>query len=143
MSPPQTSSTHPRQQQRARKCTKCRRWGHTRENCTSKVCDYCQGRFHSSQNCKTKIADTRQQELVQAVKDSNEKTLNALKTWQMQQQQHPTSHLGNSGGLVLAPPPGFPPQYPGWYAPHPTQAFQYGAAPPPYLLQPQPFGLVR
>ncbi|MPC75434.1 hypothetical protein E2C01_069821 [Portunus trituberculatus] len=117
---------HSRQQHQARKCPQCKRWAHTRDQCPRKGCDYCHGRLHSSQNCKTRLADQRQQELVLAVRESNQETLNALKTvaWQLQQ---PHSHTARTAGPALAQ--GTPiPQHPWFFSP-PPHAFHYGAAP--------------
>ena len=107
------------------KCPKCKRFGHTRDMCPREAsCDYCQGRFHSSSTSRTKLADQRQQELVQAVRQSGQETLLALKSL--------ASHLhqplsGQAPRPTLAAPPGLPvPQAP-WPVPLPAQHALYGA----------------
>ena len=92
-------------QQQAR-CLQCRRHGHTQDQCTRKACDYCQGRFHTSLNCRVKIADERQQELVQAVRQTSQDTLSALRgvAWQLHQ-----PFTAESGTNPVTPPPTTPP----------------------------------
>ena len=88
VTPPQVVA-QPRQKRN--KCLQCNRWGHSVDQCQVLFCEYCQGRYHSSQNCRVKLADQRQQELVQAVRQSSQETLIALRgvAWQLQHPPHP------------------------------------------------------
>ena len=127
---PRQQQQQQQQQQQSRKCQQCKRWGHTRSQCTRNlVCDYCNGRFHSSETCKVRSADQRQQELVQAVRETNQETLLALKsvTWQLQQ---PHPHLVRSVGPGLSGPHGTSaPQYYPWPLTPPAHALHHGVAP--------------
>lgn len=64
----------------------------TKKHGAPRACDYCQGRFHSSLNCRVKLADQRQQELVQAVRQSSQETLSALRSVAWQAQQPASQH---------------------------------------------------
>ncbi|XP_045131593.1 swi5-dependent recombination DNA repair protein 1 homolog [Portunus trituberculatus] len=115
-----------RQQQT--KCPQCKRQGHTRDQCPRQVCDYCQGRHHSSATCRIRIADVRQQELVQAVRQSGQETLVALRSvaWQLPLLRHTRAPL-------TAPHSSSPPQ---WPAAAPAFPAHYGAGHPYYLAPP-------
>lgn len=138
----QTQQSHqgvlqPRQQQQISKCDHCGRQGHTSDQCLRKVCDHCQGRFHSSVNCRVKIAQQRQQELVQAVRQSGQDALAALKSvaWQLQQ---PPIYQRQSGPPLVAPygPPVPQSAWPFTFT-APVYAPQYGIPPqhPPATTQ--------
>lgn len=103
---------------------------HTPEQRHKKVCEYCRGRFHSALDCRARAADERQQELVQAVKQSGQETLLALRNvaWQLQQ---PASRQRLAEPRPVTPivPPAS--RFPWPLAPHPY-GFQYGAAPQYY-----------
>lgn len=120
---PRQETTGPRLQQD--RCFHCRRQGHTQDQCPRKPCDYCQGRYHSSQQCRVKIADDRQRELVQAVRQSSQETLIALRgvAWQLQQ---PAAQ--QRVGPILVPPTGTPVPRSSWPLNlNPQPAYQHGA----------------
>lgn len=123
---PQQATPHPGQQQASR-CELCKRSGHTRDQCLKQGCDYCHGRSHSSQNCRIKIADQRQQELVDAVRQSNQETLTALKTVTCQLQQPASYH--RVAGPILTAPRGAPVNLYPWAFSPPTPAYHYGPMP--------------
>ena len=122
---PRQEAVGPRLQQA--RCPHCRRHGHTQEQCPRKTCDYCQGRSHSSLHCRVRIADERQKELVQAVRQTSQETLLALRgvAWQLQQ---PAAQ--QRVGPTLVAPPGPLASRSAWpLTQHPAPAIQYGAAP--------------
>ena len=122
--------TLPRQQQTW--CPLCKRKDHTRDQCQKKVCDYCQGRFHSSLTCRLRIADQRQQDLVNAVRQSGQETLLALRSvaWQLHQPPSPR----HTGATLLAP---HGPSAPQWPASAPTYPVHYGTGPLHYPIPSQ------
>ena len=80
----------------ATRCAVCHRQGHSGNDCPRhKVCEYCKGRYHTAQSCRHRLADQRQQELIQAVKQTTQESYTAA---QRAQWHHP--NIANQQFLI-------------------------------------------